>query len=131
MIVKAIIDRIKDQQSEISIVLPIGNATDTNIGAGTEPYILVGELDSDMFTAGSTVVRIRVCYPRGYSAFLDEMVTYTLRTMFADHRLKVVSRDGKTTTYTRVSMGSLSGTGFSDDGYIFRDREVVVPALEE
>ena len=130
MIVKAIIDRIKDQQTAISIVLPIGNATDTNIGAGTDPYILVGELDSDMFTAGTTVVRIRVCYPRGYSAFLDEMVVYTLREIFDEYRLKVLSRDGKTTSYTCTSIGSLSGTGFSDDGYIFRDREIIVPSLE-
>ena len=44
MVIKAVIDRIRSQQSLVDKILPIGDATDKNIGQGSVPYILVGYL---------------------------------------------------------------------------------------
>ena len=129
MIVKAIIDRIKSQQSLISIVLPVGDANDTNIGRGSVAYILVGTLDNT--GAGMTRVRVRVCYPRGASAYLDDFVDYKLRDMFDRYYMTVRNLDGTvvTHTYTSVDDEEVSGTGWTNDGYIYRDRIIEVPCL--
>jgi len=131
MIVKAIIVRIKTQQTNITRVLPIGDATDTNIGQGTDPYILVGELESRI-DSDVTRIRVRTCYPKGYSAFLDEFVTYTLRNMFDGAELTIKNRLDVTTAITFSTVEkSLSGTGYTEDGYIYRDRIITVPCLEQ
>ena len=129
MIVSAIIKRIKSQQSKITVVLPIGDANDTNIGGGKSPYILVGE-DDMLSNDAETKVRVRVCYPKGYSSFLDDFVLYRLFDMFDRYYMEVTNLSGAVITHTYTSVDKrVSGIGFSADGCIFRDRIITVPCL--
>lgn len=128
MVVKAVINRIRSQQNLVDNILPVGDAKDTNIGQGKEPYILVGYLDNNN---GMTRIRIRVCYPRGYSAYVDDFVDYRLRSMFDNYYMTVTNLAGDvvTHTYTSVDEDDVSGTGYTADGYIYRDRIITVPCL--
>jgi hypothetical protein len=127
MIVKAIIDRIKSEQNLITRVVALGDADDTNIGRGNEPYIIVGELDND---EAETRVRIRVCYPKGASAYLDDFVLYRLFNMFDKYYMTVRNLAGDVTTHTVTTVDkTVSGTGYTSDGFIFRDRLILVPCL--
>ena len=128
MVIKAVIDRIRSQQSLVDIILPVGDATDKNIGQGSTPYIIVGYLDNN---SGMTRVRIRVCYPKGYSAYVDDFVDYRLRAMFDNYYMTVTNLAGDvvTHTYTFIDEDDGSGTGYIADGYIYRDRIITVPCL--
>lgn len=127
MIVKAIIDRIKAEQDLITRIVALGDVDDTNIGRGNEPYIIVGELDNNDV---ETLVRIRVCYPKGASAYLDDFVMYKLYDMFNRYYMTVKNLAGDVVTHTVTTVDkTVSGTGYTSDGFIFRDRVILVPCL--
>ena len=128
MLVRAVVNYIKNNQSLITRVVPV-SGDNINTGGGEEPYILVGEEQTRGFRGMENDVTrlfIRVAYPTSYQDDLDSFILYRLRTLLHKKRIEVVNGDSVTHTVLYVTR-DITDIRPAVDGYIYRDRVVEVP----
>jgi len=129
IMLKALVNYIKANTS-IARVLPEGGLNQ-NMGAGTEAYIEVHEIEKfgafRSSNRNSTVeFGVKVCFPINHQIDLDNFVLFELFTAL-DRKVLTVT-NGTTVSYVQMEVTSdVSGVNREDDGYISRERLVSMP----
>lgn len=127
MIVRALVDFLKDEQDIITTVVPV-SGEQVNVGDGVLPYILVGEMSTaGRATNTMTKIFVRVAYPVNYQDELDNFILYKLHEILDRKWIDVVNGDVTSRTQVSVTSDITDIRPANTAGYIYRERVLEVP----
>ena len=127
MIVRALVNFLKTQQTDIAMVLPVSGEL-VGVGEAVLPYILIGEM-MHIGRAENTTGKffVRVCYPKNYQDVLDQFILFKLYELLDRKHISVVNGTIVTRTQVFVTSEITDIRPASTAGYIYRERVLEVP----